>query len=105
MFQMFSAKMLAFFEELLVREADLPESRGYREWKKKHFAKGRKKGRAEGLAPLFRLYVRRLGRELTEQEHTTLRVRLDSLGPDRLGDVLDLDGTQLAEWLADPEAK
>jgi hypothetical protein len=109
MFQMFSAKMLAFFEELLVREADLPESRGYREWKKKHFAKeraeGRTKGLAQGLALLFRLYARRLGRELTEQEHTTLRVRLDSLGPDRLGDVLDLDGTQLAEWLADPEAK
>ena len=106
MFQMFSAKMLAFFEELLVRQTELPESQGYRKWKKKVLAEGEVKGLERGLAPLFRLYQRLLSRELTEQEHATLGARLDSLGPNRLGDVvLDLNGPQLAEWLADPDAK
>ena len=103
MFQMFSAKMLAFFEEMLVQQANLPESRGYRKWKKKVRAEGRTEGRTEGL---LRLYERRLGRDLTEPEHATLRARLETLGADRFIDaVLGLEGTQLARWLADPEAK
>ena len=73
----------------------------------KGLAKGRTEGRTEGRAEgLLRLYERRLGRDLTEPEHATLRARLETLGADRFIDaVLGLEGTQLARWLADPEAK
>ncbi len=51
-------------------------------------------------------FERRLHRALTDSERDTLRVRLTSLGPERLGDVvLDLDGDALAAWIADPSAR
>jgi hypothetical protein len=73
-------------------------------------AEGRSEGRAEGvmagLAPLVRLFTRKLGRPLTERERKTLVRRLDTLGPDRLGDVaVDLDGPALATWLANTRAR
>lgn len=62
-------------------------------------------GRDEGLAPLVHLFERRLHRPLDETEHDTLRTRLHTLGPNRLGDVvLDLTPDALAAWLADPAA-
>ena len=68
--------------------------------------KGREEGREEGLRPLLRQFERRLARPLTAAEHTALVVRLTSLGPDRLGDVvLDLDPPALAAWLAAPDAR
>ncbi len=68
--------------------------------------KGLDEGRSEGLAPLAHLFARKLDRSLTERERESLIARLDALGPDRLGDVaLDLDGTALALWLADPNAR
>jgi len=67
---------------------------------------GVKRGREEGMAPLVRLFERRLGRELARTERVTLTKRLTALGPDRLGDVvLDLAPQELASWLADPNAK
>ena len=67
---------------------------------------GRQEGRQEGLAPLLRQIQRRLGRALSDQEHQTVAARLDTLGPDRLGDVvLDLTPGALAAWVADPDAR
>ena len=68
--------------------------------------KGVKKGVKKGLGPLVRQFARRLDRVLTLDERRTLARRLDTLGADRLGDVvLDLTTEQLAAWLADPNAK
>ncbi len=69
-------------------------------------AEGEKRGLNQGLAPLVRLYERRLGRALAEGERTALSKRLGTLGPERLGDVvLDLSPQELASWLADPNAR
>lgn len=62
--------------------------------------------RNEALAPLFHQSERKLKRALTDTERTAMLARLVTLGAMRLGDVvLDLDGPQLAAWLADPLAK
>ncbi len=67
---------------------------------------GFSRGVAKGVAPMVHLFSRRLGRALTDAEHTSIAARLDALGPVRLGDVvLDLDGPALAAWLADPDAR
>lgn len=64
------------------------------------------RGRDEGLAPLVRQFERRLGRALTADERATLRARLATHGPERLGDVvLDLAPDALAAWLADIDAR
>jgi hypothetical protein len=45
----------------------------------------------------------RLARKLTDPEREMLRQRLDTLGPDRLGEVvLNLDTAALAAWIASP---
>ncbi len=68
--------------------------------------KGVAKGLMTGLAPLAHLFERRLKRSLTKAERATLRTRLGTVGPTRLGDVvLDLDADALAAWLADPGAR
>ena len=67
---------------------------------------GRVEGRVEALAPLVRQFARRLGRPLTDAERDTLSSRLDTLGGDRLGDVvLDLSPDELGAWLTDPDAR
>ncbi len=69
-------------------------------------AQGRTEGRTEGLGPVERQFARRLGRPITAAEHAELLRRLDTLGPDRIGDVvLDLAPDALAAWLADPDAR
>ncbi|HWU88749.1 MAG TPA: hypothetical protein VN253_15890 [Kofleriaceae bacterium] len=64
------------------------------------------KGMAKGAADLAAHQLeRRLGRGLREDERARLRERTETLGPDRLGDlVLDLPVDELAAWLADPNA-
>lgn len=58
-----------------------------------------------GLMPLVHVFERRLGREVTADEHHALRGRLTRLGAERLGDVvLDLSAEALAAWLADRNA-
>jgi hypothetical protein len=48
---------------------------------------------------------RRLGRPLTEAEHDVVTRRYESVGPDRLGDVvLDLEPEALDRWRNDPDA-
>jgi len=72
----------------------------------KGIEKGIEQGIERGVAPLRRLCARRLGRALSPEEHSTLRARLDLVGPDRLGDViLDSDAAALAAWLADPDGR
>ncbi len=45
------------------------------------------------------------GRPLADAERAEVLRRLDTLGPDRIGDVvLDLERDALAAWLADPDA-
>jgi hypothetical protein len=58
-----------------------------------------------GLKPLRHQFERRLGRPLTEAERHTVAQRFESVGADRLGDVvLDLTAEALAAWLHDPDA-
>jgi hypothetical protein len=61
----------------------------------------------EGAAKAFaHLFERRLGRALREDERARLHERTETLGPDRLGDlVLDLSVEELAAWLADPNPR
>lgn len=67
--------------------------------------RGLTRGREQGLAPLMRQFTRRVGRPLTDAEHDALTTRLDTLGPDRLGDVvLDFAPDALSAWLANPAA-
>ncbi len=67
---------------------------------------GRDEGLRAGLLPLQRLVARRLGRPLTAAESAMLLARVDTVGPDRLGDVvLDLSPEALGAWLADPDAR
>jgi isocitrate lyase len=54
----------------------------------------------------LRLFSRRLQRALTDVERAVIVARLDTLGADRLGDVvLDLSAPELSAWLADPAAR
>ncbi len=91
-------------EQLMV---DLTEVEKYLEaLEKKGLKKGLKKGRLEGIALLVQLCARRLGRPMTRSETATLGARLDTVGPERLAEVvLDSDAEALAGWLADPDAR
>jgi hypothetical protein len=64
------------------------------------------RGRAEERLDTFdHLYALRLGRPVTPAERATLRLRLDTSGPERVGAVvLQLAPDALAAWLADPNA-
>jgi Uma2 family endonuclease len=66
----------------------------------------RSEGHAEGqLDALTHQFERKLKRALSDQERSTLRARLGTHGPARLGDVvLDMTGDELGAWLADPNA-
>lgn len=67
---------------------------------------GELRGFLRGLQPLRHQFARRLGRPLTEAEAATLRSRFDTVGPNRLGDVvLDLSPDALGAWLTDPDAR
>jgi Uma2 family endonuclease len=103
------AALAATFRNLLQREGyeSLEEvfQEGRQEGHQEGHKEGHQEGRQEGIAPLRRLFERKLGRALTGEEAAILSARLDSLGPDRLGDVaLDFDGEALAIWLGDPNA-
>ena len=86
------------FEQLKERARQEGETRG------EH--RGIQQGLRAGLQPLQRQFARRLGRPLTEGETATLLARFDTVGPDRLGDVvLDLTPDALGAWLTDPDAR
>jgi hypothetical protein len=79
---------------------------GYPEAAQDLCQKANEKGIEKALGALERQFTRKLQRALTPDEHTTLVRRLDTHGPERLGDVvLDLDRDALEHWLTDPDAR
>jgi hypothetical protein len=80
---------------------------GLDEGKKLGLDEGKKLGLDEGKKlALARLFEKRLGRTMTDDERGTLVDRFTRLGEDRLDEViLILDGEKLAAWLADPEGR
>jgi hypothetical protein len=103
----------ALFDRDAAQEAalrNLVQRRGYDSFEdavQKSIERGREQGIKEGLLQgLQRQFARRLGRPLTEAETATLLARFDTVGPDRLGDVvLDLTPDALGAWLTDPDAR
>jgi hypothetical protein len=82
----------------------------FEDFKEKLRQEGRQEGETRGvyrgLQPLQHQSARRLGRPLTEAEAATLLGRFDTVGPDRLGDVvLDRTPDALAAWLGEPDAR
>ncbi len=91
--------------EVYTREEEAMRYEEARQIIEKRLEKRHDEGRSEGLAPLVRLFERRLGRALTEGKCSSLAARLDTVGAARLGDVvLDLDVPALDAWLRDPMA-
>jgi hypothetical protein len=81
-------------------------SEGRQQGQREGRQQGQREGRQQGLEPVVHQFGRKLGRPLTERQRATILRRLDTLGPDRLGDVvLDLDAAALAAWLANPRAQ
>ncbi len=102
----------ALFDRDAAHEAalrNLVQRRGYDSFEdavQKSIQRGRTEGLQQGLQLVQHQFARRLGRPLTEGETATLLARFDTVGPDRLGDVvLDLTSDALADWLADPDAR
>ena len=82
---------------------DLTETEAFLE---RQFAAGMQQGMQQGIALLLRQFSRRLDRALTDDERAAVTARLNTLGADRLGDVvLDLSALDLAVWLGDPAAR
>ncbi|MFO0604296.1 MAG: hypothetical protein U0324_14025, partial [Polyangiales bacterium] len=98
------AEVIAAFEGSQIGKTLI--GRGRTEGHSEGRSEGRTEGRAEALRTVERQFARRLGRQITTAEHAELLRRLDTLGPDRIGDVvLDLAPDALAAWLADPDAR
>ena len=70
------------------------------------FKQGIEKGSEKGLRQaLTKRFGRRRKRHLAEHEQAMLARRLDTLGADRLRDVvLDLSAEALKAWMDDPDA-
>jgi flagellar biosynthesis/type III secretory pathway protein FliH len=93
-------------EELAMNSQQIVEALE-REATERGVAQGMAQGVAKGAADLAAHHVeRRLGRKLREDERACIRERIETLGPERVGDlVLDLSVDELAAWLADPNAR
>jgi hypothetical protein len=80
----------------------LKASATVREW----YGQGVKKGRRQAIETMLRrLFLRRLGRPLTEQEQQALVARARVQDPEEVEDrALALEGEALAAWLLDPNA-
>jgi hypothetical protein len=70
-------------------------------------SEGLKQGAEQGaLQALSRVYAKRLGRPLREDEQQHLSAKLAALGHDRLSEVLfELAPEALSAWLVDPAAR
>src|SRR5262249_24914705 len=71
------------------------------------FQEGEKKGRRQAIEMMLRrLFLRRLGRPLTEQEQQALADRARVQDPQEVEDrALSMEGEALAAWLLDPSAR
>jgi predicted transposase YdaD len=80
---------------------------GVEEGVKQGVKKGVKKGRRQAIETMLRrLFLRRLGRPLTEEEQQALVQRARQQDPEEVEDrALSLEGEALAAWLLDPEAR
>ncbi|WP_437982258.1 hypothetical protein [Sorangium sp. So ce117] len=100
-----------WFEQLKQSLRDEARKEGLQEGRKEGLQEGRKEGLQEGrkegqLRVLARQFEKKLGRPLTEMEHSVLAERFERLGADRLDDAkLALPPEALAAWLADPTAR
>ncbi|WP_437974906.1 hypothetical protein WMF11_42995 [Sorangium sp. So ce295] len=96
-----------WFEQLKQSLRDEARREGLQEGRKEGLQEGRKEGLQEGqLRVLARQFEKKLGRPLTEMEHSVLAERFERLGADRLDDAkLALPPEALAAWLADPTAR
>jgi hypothetical protein len=70
------------------------------------YQQGLNKGIERGIKKdLAKLFERRLKRPLSEQENATLVRRIDTLGTDRIHEVLlEVPAQDIGPWLADPAA-
>ncbi|WP_437546078.1 hypothetical protein WME97_41280 [Sorangium sp. So ce367] len=92
-----------WFEQLKQSLRDEARKEGLQEGRKEGLQEGRKEGQLRVLA---RQFEKKLGRPLTEMEHSVLAERFERLGADRLDDArLALPPEALAAWLADPTAR
>ncbi|WP_438007753.1 hypothetical protein WME89_02860 [Sorangium sp. So ce321] len=80
---------------------------GLDEGKRLGLDEGKRLGLDEGRRlALARLFEKRLGRTMTDEERSTLAERLARLGEERMDEVvLTLDGETLAAWLANPDGR
>ena len=71
------------------------------------FQEGKKEGRRQAIEMMLRrLFLRRLGRTLTEQEQQALADRARVRDPQEVEDrALSLEGEALSAWLLDPNAR
>jgi hypothetical protein len=89
----------------LLPEEAVMESWVYKQGKAKGQQEGIEQGIEKGIGLVTHLVERRLARPLDSAERGALIRRLDTLGPERLGDVVfDLSPEALAAWLAAPDA-
>jgi hypothetical protein len=81
--------------------------RGILKGREEGIERGIEKGRQEAVEKmLYRLFMRRLGRAMTEREQQALAARAHTQDPEEVEDrALSLEGEALAAWLLDSSAK
>ncbi|WP_437853817.1 hypothetical protein [Sorangium sp. So ce363] len=100
-----------WFEQLKQSLRDEARKEALQEGRKEGIKEGLKEGIKEGikegqLRVLAMQFEKKVGRPLTEMEHSVLAERFERLGADRLDDAkLALPPEALAAWLADPTAR
>jgi hypothetical protein len=90
----------------LLPEEIVMESWVYQQGLDKGIERGIERGIEKGIKKeLAKLFERRLKRPLSEQENATLVRRIDTLGTDRIHEVLlEVPAQDIGPWLADPAA-
>ncbi|MFO0760866.1 MAG: hypothetical protein U0359_30595 [Byssovorax sp.] len=100
-------KVSKTLREAFEKGAEKGIKEGVKEGVKKGVKKGVEKGRRQAIEMMLRrLFLRRLGRPLTEQEQQALVARVRVQDPEEVEDrALSLEGEALAAWLLDPNAR
>jgi hypothetical protein len=100
-------KISKTLREAFEKGVEKGEEKGVKKGVEKGVKRGVKKGRRQAIEMMLRrLFLRRLGRPLTEQEQRALVDRARVQDPEEVEDrALSLEGEALAAWLLDPNAK